>query len=179
MSTMLPKRYALCVFVAALVLLVAGCSSGGGKHASPTTTIATTSSTAPTTTTVSPAHVAANLGPCPKRNPAVLPDTSINADDRGLSTQLVPITPLKVRVCRWQYRPNGLVTSESGTSLAAAQLAADANRLQRFPALTTAGTCETYALVFYVTFASDTRQVTIADGGCGAVGNGVLFGRTM
>jgi hypothetical protein len=128
--------------------------------------------------TVSPSPVAANLGPCPKRNPAELPDTSINADYRGLSTQLVPITPLKVRVCRWQYRPNGLVTSESGTSLAAAQLAADANHLQRFPALTTAGTCEAYTPVFYVTFASDTRQVTIADGGCGAVGNGVLFGRT-
>ena len=90
--------------VVALALLVVGCSSGGGNHVTPTTTIATTPSTAATTTTVSPSHIVANLGRCPRHYPteslAVL-----NKGVRGLGIRLVPITALSVRICEHANGP--------------------------------------------------------------------------
>jgi hypothetical protein len=153
-----------------MALLVASCSSGGGNHASPTTTIATPSSTAATTTTVSPAHLATNLGPCPKDDPVSLPGR-LNVGIKGLGQKLVPIVALNVRVCRYDPRAPSTVLKPPD----AMRLEAEANRLLIVKDAIRYNCAPTNPPYFFVTFANDRQQVDVwEDGGCGFITNGVL-----
>ena len=169
-----PKARRLLTF--AVLLLVAGCSSSGGspqwrKVSTPKTTIATTPTTAASSTTVSPSHVVANLGPCPTTYPQL---SVLNAGSQGLSKRLVPIAALNVRVCRITLR-EGLIGSGVLRTLRAAQFEEETNQLPTIAPGTPLPGCPATAQVNFVTFASDTRQVSVAEGGCGYVTNGVLL----
>jgi hypothetical protein len=164
---MFATRFAL---VMAVALVVAGCSGGGGKHASPTTTIATTSSTAKTRTTVSPRHAVADLARCPRRYP---PEslTVLNKGVRGLGVRLVPITALNVRIC--EYANGALVRSEILLPAIAIPFGQATNLLKSLTPHEPVVRCfapqgptgpTSSPASFVVTFASDSRQVTLSGG---------------
>jgi hypothetical protein len=103
--------------------------------------------------------------------------TAFNAGVRGLANRLVPIDALNVRVCR--YGRNGrLVGSAALSPLVTAPFEHETNRLvtNRFGG----GSCVSTPPVYFLTFAGDTQQVSVADEGeCGGyVSNGVRGART-
>jgi hypothetical protein len=143
------------------VVLVGGCSSGGGKNAIPTTTNIT-----PTTKPGPP------IGKCPTDPAAVESLRSSNAGIHGIAAKLVPINALRARVCNYTEEVS-VVASAVLTVAAASHLEVETNVL-RSPPGPDRGGCG--GIAFLVVFASETRQVAVADIGCGvyAATNGVF-----
>jgi hypothetical protein len=138
------KASSLHASLAALVLLVAGCSSGGGKHAT------------------------WDLGSCP----SLPPTTSLaklNAGVQGLAKRLVPIAAVRVRWCEY-----GLSTGRVDTFMlpqpAVTLFEGDTNRL---PAGSLAASCMADVPFDFLTFASGSQKVVVAES-CGDVTNGVF-----
>lgn len=166
----------------ALGALAAACSSGGGK---PSATATTRSSVraSPTTTSVRVYPTVAGqpsagvgLGPCPKTfaNTSL---TKLNAGVAGLDTQLVPIAATKVRTCRW----NSGGRLNDGGFLSAESLGKFVDETNRLPKSSSAAPRRAHprdSLIasqpIYVTFATDSQQVTVRFDALGAVTNGVL-----
>jgi hypothetical protein len=164
------------VLAMALMLVAVACSSGGTRRATPANANSTTTATA----------VVTNLPKCPSKYPAASPAV-FNAGTHGLDEMLVPIAALNVRVCR--YIRGSLFGIATLGHRAASQLERETNRLKKVAAplqgpqsrcgLDSPGS--TAASYFRLTFASNTRQVTIinearcdlVDGG--DVTNGVRY----
>jgi len=154
-----------CCFVAAVAFIAAGCTSGDGKQAVATNTqTGTTSSTAASSR--SPASALSDE--CPPKPPAA-PLTALNAGVSGLDQTLVPITAVKVRVCRYPKAVSPLVYD----SPAATQFEAETNRLATLPHRRKGMSCGAGAPTYVVTFASASQQVDVIDF-CGEATNGAF-----
>ena len=97
------KAFPICACVTALVVCAGACSSGGRNQSTPTTAsgATTTLTRVPSVPRAAPGrvHVAAKLGPCPKR-PPLFTDRA-NGDTKGLDKELVPIVAVNVRICEY------------------------------------------------------------------------------
>lgn len=156
----------------ALALLAASCSSGGGKQSVPTTPRPGINATV-------------SLGPCP--NPDPRNDLAkTNKGVAGLDKTMVPITAVRVRMCRYGGGLHGTDLVGERTMVRpsnAARFAAEANAFPAAPTTTLApgsrgfiggGDCP-QGWYHVVTFASASQRVEIREG-CGWVTNGVLEG---
>jgi len=102
---------------------------------------------------------------------------ALNAGIDGLGMKLVPIAALSVRVCRYLFPGDGarLIASEELSPEAGEKLGADTNRLLMYsPPPGNGGVCPDYGPGDYLTFANETQRVSVNDGVCGLVGNGVF-----
>jgi len=101
--------------------------------------------------------------------------TALNAGVEGLAERLVPFAASHVRVCRYEYLPNGDVASASATPQIA-PLEQEANQLPRYPG---AGpqSCNppVFPLIYFVIFADNAQQVAVMDADCGSVTNGAAY----
>jgi hypothetical protein len=164
---MFARRSAL---VVSLAILVVGCSSGGGKQSTPTTARPL------------------GLGPCPQTEPPIF-GPGFNAGVKGLDKKLVPITAVKVRICRYGGGAFKLEAERTLVSSDAARFEAEVNQFAAsipttLPPPPPNSPSGSQGLVgnegcmqgwnHVVTFASDSQKVDIYADGCGAVGNGVL-----
>jgi len=118
--------------------------------------------------------IAVNLGPCPKTYPNT-PLTKLNAGVAGLDKTLVPITTLRVRICKdatptdgERFLRTGLIASALLARPAAAALTDETNRLAAthtalFGCFGSASGPEPIRAgpTFFVTFAGRARQVTL------------------
>ena len=166
---MLSKRAAACVCALAFAALVASCSSGGGKQSATPSTGRLTPSVRPSSTTTLP-RAPVRLGPCPKFDPNES-RVPFNEGVRGLAKQFVPLSATAVRVCSYQYLPNGSTAVTSGApALSVAQLEDETNRLERYPVGSDAGGgCVASPRGLFVTFANATQRSSVAfEEGCAA-----------
>ena len=129
---------------------------------------------------VSAAHIAANLGQCPKRYTDATLGT-LNAGIKGLDKLIVPISAVVVRICKYGLAPDansipsGLVASGVGvlTPPAATAFEAETNRLPRADAPIPCPA--TGPPFFFLTFANATQRVDVWEaGGCGFKTNGTI-----
>lgn len=123
------------------------------------------------TTTVPPAPVAVAINQCPRSSPMYM--SLINYYVRGLFKKEVPIRALSVRVCEYSF--DGRLTDSSDVlgPIHAAHLADETNRLAApSPGIGTA--CPSIPATFFVTFASQTQQVSVVSYHCGDVVNGAI-----
>jgi hypothetical protein len=143
-----------------------------------TTSAPTTTTTIPiVTTTTAPVRVA-DLSACPKDNP----DSGLTRLNAGsdLTTDLVPIDALNVRICK--YRAVGNTAPLLGISWLALSVAqsftADTNQLRSAGGPNVACTKSAPKTSFFLTFAVDAQAVNLYAGGCPAiVSNGTLTAR--
>jgi len=177
----MPRSWRTCLLaVAAGAVLIGGCSGHDNPGVeAPRTTVTARVSTTTSVPPVSPAHVVANLGPCPQRYSDGAPGT-LNAGIEGLDKSLVPVSALVVRICKYGLAPgansipSGLVSSGAGvlTPPAASAFEDETNRLPRADARIDCPASD--PPFFILTFANAEQRVDVWEaGGCGFKTNGV------
>jgi hypothetical protein len=173
------------VGLVALLVCANACSSSGGKQSAPTTTRALTATTLGGVTGdpgggTGLLDVAANLGACPKHLPGNEQLEPNIAAAHGLAQKMVPIAAVRVRICDFRFSSDLPLLAGSFLGRTAARLLEDtANGLPRVsPGVAVApGPGDANAVLHFVTFASDSQEVTLSDVDNGIVSNGTLFAR--
>jgi hypothetical protein len=183
-----------------VILCAAGCSSGGGRQSTPTTTADVTT----TTSLASPTRISGGgtgptraapvvkLGPCAPTlikamNGAHQLETSLGSTGTirtRLAKELVPITALRMRFCKYSTIQQ-LAVSRMLSAKDTAQLERDTNRLRRSKQVVTspAGGCADPSAYphggavpsFVLTFANDTQKAAVTGWECGTLTNGFFY----